>query len=631
MNGILEQIHDPSDLRKLPIDQLPLVAEDIREKIISTVAQNGGHLASNLGAVELTLALHYAFHTPEDKLIWDVGHQCYAHKLLTGRQEKFSTLRKPDGLSGFCSRDESVYDCFTTGHSSNSISLAFGMAQARNQQGGKEKVVAVIGDGALTGGIAFEGLNNAGDLPTNFVVVLNDNGMSIGGNVGALSRRLSTIRTGEKYNRAKINVSSLLKRIPRIGQPLVNFISSFKHAIKSAMVPGMLFENFDFVYLGPIDGHDISGMIELLQRAAALDKPALVHIKTIKGRGLAAAEEHPELFHGLGRFDADTGVAIASESQPSYTDVFSDTILELASERKDIVCVTAAMAQGTGLSRFAELYPERFFDVGIAEQHAISFCAGLAEGGQRPIAAIYSSFLQRAYDQLVEDVCLQNLPVILAVDRAGLVGADGISHQGIFDLTYLRSIPNLTLMAPADGRELRMMFHAALDIPGPVAIRYPRNTADNLQKLPQPIEKGRGSILREGQDMVFFAIGSMVEPCLKAAEELARCGIEAMVVNARFAAPIDSELLLKAVSQAQGRIITAEENVINGGFGAACAEVLAGSELSYDLCIAALPEQFFPHGKREQQLSDCGLDSHGLAHLAGERWFAERIKQYGSE
>jgi len=631
LNGTLKQIQDPADLRKLPLEQLPLVAEDIRELIISTVAQNGGHLASNLGAVELSLALHYAFQTPEDKLIWDVGHQCYAHKLLTGRQENFSSLRQPDGITGFCCREESTYDCFTTGHSSNSISLAFGMAKARDRRGGKEKVVAVIGDGALTGGMAFEGLNHAGDLPTNFVVVLNDNGMSIGGNVGAMSRRLATLRTGDKYNKAKHGVTNLLLRLPFLGKPLVDFISSFKHSLKAAMVPGMLFENFGFVYLGPIDGHDIEGMVELLQRAASLNKPALVHVKTTKGKGLAPAEEKPELFHGMGRFDVETCVSIASDPRPSYTDIFADTMLELAEAREDVIAVTAAMAQGTGLSRFAKQYPERFFDVGIAEQHAISFCAGLANGGQRPIAAIYSSFLQRAYDQLVEDVCLQNLPVILAVDRASLVGDDGASHQGVFDLTYLRSIPNMTLMAPADGRELRMMLHAALDFHCPTAIRYARNAAAVLPEMPKPIEKGKGVLLREGKDLLFFAIGTMVEPCLKAAEQLAETGIQAAVVNARFAAPLDKDLLLKMVQQCQGRILTAEENVINGGFGAACAEALADSGLDYDLCIAALPEQFFPQGKRNQQLSAYGLDAPGLARRAGERWFSERIRQYGAE
>lgn len=631
MNGILAQIHDPADLRKLPLEQLPLVAEDIREVILQTTARNGGHVASNLGAVELTLALHYSLNTPEDKLIWDVGHQCYAHKLLTGRQENFSTLRQPGGISGFCTREESPYDCFTTGHSSNSISLAYGMAQARDLQRGQEKVVAVIGDGALTGGIAFEGLNHAGYKPSNFIVVLNDNGMSIGGNVGAMSRRLATLRTGTKYNQAKSRVSSFLMKLPKIGKPMVDFISAVKHTIKSAMVPGMFFENFGFVYLGPIDGHDIGAMVEVLRASCEMDKPVLIHVKTIKGKGLTQAEEHPEKYHGVGRFDVETGISITSDPRSSYTDIFSDTMLELGAARPDVVAVTAAMAQGTGLASFAERYPGRFFDVGIAEQHAVSFCAGLANGGQRPIAAIYSTFLQRAYDQLVEDVCLQNLPVILAVDRAGLVGDDGLSHQGVLDLSYLRSMPNMTVMAPADGREQRMMLYAALDFNCPTTIRWPRNAAANLPELPQPIQKGKGVILREGADMAFFAIGSMVEPCLKAAESLAVSGIQARVVNARFAAPLDAELLLDSVKHCQGRIITAEENLIHGGFGAACGEALAGCDLKYDLCMAALPERFYPQGKRKEQLSDLGLDGPGLAHLAGERWFAERIGQYGAK
>ena len=631
MNGILEQINSPADLRKLPVEQLPLVAEDIRETIIATTAKNGGHLASNLGVVELTLALHYVFDTPNDKLVWDVGHQCYAHKLLTGRQDRFSTLRQPGGLSGFCSRDESPYDCFTTGHSSNSLSLAFGMARARDQRGGREKVVAVIGDGALTGGMAFEALNHAGDLPTNFVVVLNDNGMSIGGNVGAMSRRLANLRADAKYNKAKVDVSNFLHKVPLIGKPLVNFISSAKHTIKSALVPGMLFENFGFVYLGPIDGHDTEALIELLHRAGNLDKPVLVHVKTTKGKGHAPAEENPAMFHGMGRFDIDTGVPISSDPRLSYTDIFGETMLDLAAEREDIIAVTAAMMQGTGLSRFAERYPKQCFDVGIAEQHAVSFCAGLANGGLRPVAAIYSSFLQRAYDQLIEDVCLQNLPVLLAVDRAGLVGADGYSHQGIFDLTYLRSIPNLTVMAPADGRELRMMLYAALEYSTPVAIRYPKGAAATLPVLPSPIEKGRSVILREGCDMVYFAIGSMVEPCLLAAEQLAKAGVQAAVVNARFAAPLDNDTLFQVVAAAKGRIVTAEENVINGGFGAACAEALSNSGLNYDLHIAALPDTFFPHGNPTQQLAAFGLDAVGLAHMAGEKWFSERIRKYGSE
>ncbi|MDO4732127.1 MAG: 1-deoxy-D-xylulose-5-phosphate synthase [Bacillota bacterium] len=631
MQELLKQIQDPTDLRKLPMEQLPQLAAEIREIIIRTVAKNGGHLASNLGAVELSLALHYAFQTPTDKLIWDVGHQCYTHKLICGRREEFHSLRQPGGISGFCNREESPYDCFTTGHSSNSISLAFGMAQARDKSGGQEKVVAVIGDGALTGGMAFEGLNHAGDLPTNFVVVLNDNGMSIGGNVGAMSRRLSALRSGRKYNRAKHSVSRLLLKLPLLGPALVDFISGFKHTIKSAVVPGMLFENFGFVYLGPIDGHDIPAMVEIFQRAAELKRPALVHVKTIKGKGMSPAEKQPELFHGMGRFDVETGASIPSDSKPSYTDIFSKTMMELAKEREDIIAVTAAMCQGTGLSPFSAAYPERFFDVGIAEQHAISFCAGLANGGQRPVAAIYSSFLQRAYDQLVEDVCLQNLPLILAVDRASLVGDDGCSHQGIFDLSYLRSIPNMTIMAPADGPELRMMLRAALDFNSPTAIRYPRCTAAVLNQSPVPIEKGKGILLREGGDFCLFAIGTMVEASLEAAELLAIRGIQAAVVNARFAAPLDQELLLKLLSRCKGRILTAEENTIKGGFGAACAESLAASGMEYDLCIAALPEQFIPQGKRNQQLAEFGLDGPGLAERAMKRWFPERMGKNGTK
>jgi len=623
---LLDSINSPADLRRLNQKQLPVLAKEIRERILETTAQNGGHLASNLGVVELTLALHYVFDTPADRLIWDVGHQCYAHKLLTGRQQQFSTLRCPGGLSGFCRREESAYDCFTTGHSSNSISLALGMAAARDAQGGQEHIVAVIGDGALTGGMAMEALDQAGDLQANLIVVLNDNGMSIGGNVGAMSSYLSRFRANPAYDALKRRVKNFFSHIPLLGQPLINIFSTVKNSLKSALVPGMLFEDLGFVYLGPIDGHDLHELIDILDGAREVGKPTLVHVKTVKGKGYAPAERSPEIFHGLGRFDAASGIPLNDDCKGSYTEIMGDALVRLASVDPDIVAITAAMTHGTGLDRFKERFPERFYDVAIAEQHAVSFAAGLASHGKKPLVAIYSTFLQRAYDQIIIDVCLQNLPVVFAVDRAGLVGCDGYSHQGLFDLAYLRSVPKLTVMAPADGREFRVMLAEAFAYGKPVAIRYPKCHAGELPGLPRPLEYGRSVQLKDGGDLAFIAIGSMVQPALKAAELLEREGIRARVVNARFIAPLDKEALLRAVRECRGRLISVEENVISGGFGAACAEALSG--VSAELVMAALPSEFQPQGRRGDQLAALGLNGPGLAALAVRRWFPERRAEH---
>ena len=618
--SLLSAIHSPQDLRALSLSQLPQVAEEIRAMIISTVAETGGHLATNLGAIELTLAAHYAFDTPRDKIFWDVGHQCYAHKIITGRCGAFATLRQDGGISGFCNREESDYDTHTTGHCSNSISLALGMAVARDLAGADYQVAAVIGDGSLTGGMALEALDHAGDLKKPLIVILNDNEMSISGNVGAISAHLSRMRANPRYDRAKKSVRGALSHLPG-GDKLSSVISTMKTGLKSALVPGMLFENLGFVYLGPIDGHDIRTMVELLRQAQHADRPVLLHVRTRKGKGYAPAESFPERWHGASPFYIESGLP-KNGKQDTYSDVFGKSLVSLGETDEDIIAITAAMAEGTGLSHFRDRFPERFFDVAIAEQHATGFAAGLASGGKKPVFAVYSTFLQRAYDQVMEDVCLQRLPVVFAVDRAGIVGDDGCSHQGIFDISYLRTFPGMTILAPADSRELPLMLRYALSSQSPIAIRYPRGKARTLDIPCPPLEAGRGVTLCPGRDAVIFALGTMVEPALDAAGLLRREGLSVGVVNARFAAPLDAVLLRQAAADCGGRIVTVEEGVAPGGFGEACAAALNDMQIQADLLVRALPFTFLPHGNRDKQLQAAGLDAEALARAIWERWFA---------
>ena len=563
---ILERINEPQDIKNLTYDEMQILAGEIREFLISTISQTGGHLASNLGVVELTIALYRVFDLPRDKVIWDVGHQAYTHKILSGRKEGFGELRQYGGMSGFPKRKESPFDVFDTGHSSTSISAGLGMVQARDILGEAYRVISVIGDGALTGGMAYEALNNAGERKTNFIIILNDNNMSIAPNVGGMSTYLSELRAGEGYNQLKQNVSDSLKRVPYVGEPVVNVISKTKNTIKQMFVPGMLFEDMGITYLGPVDGHDIRKLTRIMREAKKIRRTVLIHVLTQKGKGYEPAEKHPEIFHGVGKFDVRTGKAIKSEGK-TYTGVFSDTICQLASENKKIVAVTAAMPDGTGLKAFAERFPKRFFDVGIAEQHAVTSAAGMAAAGLRPVVAVYSSFLQRAYDQILVDVCLQNLPVVFCIDRAGLVGADGETHQGIFDLTYLSSIPNMTVMAPKNCCELAEMIRFAFTLHSPAAIRYPRGKAyEGLTEFDEPISYGKAEILYEESEIALIAVGSMVSTAEHIREKLKVKGYSCSLVNGRFIKPIDTDVIDRLAPSHQF-FITLEENVKAGGFG----------------------------------------------------------------
>jgi 1-deoxy-D-xylulose-5-phosphate synthase len=617
---LLSTISSPQDLKKLSPELLPQVAQEIRGKIISTVSKTGGHLAPSLGVVELTIALHYVFNTPRDKIVWDVGHQAYTHKLLTGRQERFHTLRQYEGISGFPKRSESPYDSFDTGHSSTSISAALGMACGRCLNRERGRVVAVIGDGALTAGLAFEGLNNAGDLHKNLIVVLNDNGMSISPNVGALSSFFSRKLTGRTMVFLKRQVEYLLRSLPGIGEELFAWARKSEEAVKSFFTPGMLFEALKFNYLGPVRGHRLDHLIETFQNVKNLEGPVLVHVRTTKGKGYRPAETDPTGFHGLGKFDPDTGVAQKSVSEvPSYTQVFGDTMVRLAQENKNIVAITAAMPDGTGLVDFRSKFPDRFFDVGICEQHATTFAAGLALEGMRPVAAIYSTFLQRAYDQLLHDVCLQDLPVVFALDRGGIVGEDGETHQGLFDLSYLRSLPNMTIMAPKDEDELRNMLYTALEHPGPIALRYPRGQGVGVNFSPtlRRLAIGKAEVVREGEDLLILAVGATVYPSLKAAEELEKQGYQATVVNARFVKPLDENLILTLAAR-RGRVLTVEENVLHGGFGSGVLELLMDRELMVPVKRLGIPDVFLEHGSPTILREKYGLDAQGIAKGALE-------------
>lgn len=621
MYALLNRIEKPEDVKALTVRELEQLASELRHFIIDTVSQNGGHLAPNLGTVELTLALYSVFSFPEDKLVWDVGHQAYTHKILTGRRDAFKTLRKKGGITGFPNRSESAYDAFGVGHASTSISAALGMALARDARGEKNQVIAVIGDGALTGGESFEALNNAGDLGTKLIVILNDNEMSIDANVGAMSEYLSRIRIAPQYARAKRDMGSLLMSIPHIGDKVYKTASHLKDGVRSVLVPGSLFEEMGFHYIGPIDGHNIGLLEEVLASAKEMEGPVLIHIHTVKGKGYKPAEQAPEKFHGVGCFDPSTGKSAKKAGcAPSYTSVFSKALIDLAKDRPDILAITAAMPSGTGLKAFGQAYPKRFFDVGIAEEHAMTLAAGMAAAGMHPVIALYSTFAQRAYDQLIHDVCLQNLPVTLCLDRAGLVGEDGPTHHGVFDLSYLRQMPNMCVMAPKDEEELRHMLATAIAIEGPAAVRYPRGAGlgvpltDSLETLPV----GKAEVLQEEGDIAFLAVGTMVEKAKEAAAILKEEGIEAAVVNMRFIKPLDTELLGE-MARTKRLLITAEENVLAGGFGSAVAEYLADNGLEVPLLRFGIPDRFIEQGTRRELLSLCGLQPDEMAERIRER------------
>ncbi|MGI6066696.1 MAG: 1-deoxy-D-xylulose-5-phosphate synthase [Bacillota bacterium] len=621
MNSVLDKINGVADLKKLSSKELKKLSQEIRKLLLEVVSKNGGHLAPSLGVVELTLALHLVFNTPEDKIIWDVGHQSYTHKILTGRKNEFHTLRQYKGISGFPKRNESISDSFNTGHSSTSISAAVGMSKARDLKGENYKVVAVIGDGALTGGMAFEALDHAGDLKTDLIVVLNDNEMSIAENVGAMAGYLSRMRTDPRYGKSKDEIEQLLNKIPKVGPKVLRTVERVKDSLKYLVVPGMLFEEMGFTYLGPIDGHNIGTMRLVLQNAKMLKGPVLVHVITQKGKGYKPAEENPDKFHGIGSFDLSTGEPIKKDTPPSYTQVFGTTLMDLAEKNEQIIAITAAMRGGTGLSQFAEKFPQRFFDVGIAEQHAVTFAAGLATQGFHPVVAIYSTFMQRAYDQTLHDVCMQNLPVTFAIDRAGLVGEDGETHQGVFDISFLRHIPNMIMMAPKDENELRHMLVTSLDYLGPSVLRYSRGAGIgvSLNEKPRPLPIGKGEVLREGNHLAIVAIGPMVYTALEAARQLEKRGIHAAVINARFIKPLDRELLMGWVKRVR-RIVTLEEHVLIGGFGSACLEALYTGCPGMEIERIGLPDKFIEHGKSELLREKYDLTVQGVVKRVLARW-----------
>ncbi len=609
---MLELINEPNDIKDIKEDRLYRLASEIRRFMIESVSKTGGHLASNLGVVELTIALHRVYDLPKDKIIWDVGHQSYTHKILTGRKDEFADLRKEGGISGFPRRDESPCDSFDTGHSSNSISAGVGYVKARELSENDYSVVSVIGDGALTGGMAYEALNNAAMLKSNFVIVLNDNEMSISKSIGGMADYLSEIRTSNHYNELKDDVSSALKNIPGIGDKLVDRIKKTKNSLKQLFIPGMLFENMGITYLGPIDGHNIRQLIKNLRDAKRVPGPVIVHVITEKGRGYKPAFNNPAKFHGISPFDIKTGEAI-KKHETTYADVFSEKLCELASENKKIVAVTASMKDGTGLGKFDMKFPDRTFDVGIAEGHAVTFTASLALGGMIPVTAIYSAFLQRGFDQLLTDVCMQNVHAVFAVDRAGMVGEDGKSHQGLFDLSYLSMLPNMTVMAPKNANELGQMLEFAINADGPVAIRYPRGSAfTGLSDFNQKIELGRAEVIQKGKDAAILAIGAAVETALETAKKLENKGIHATIVNMRFVKPIDEQLLIE-LAREHRLFVTIEENVKNGGFGEKVLEAASRNNLDTRVYIAAVDDVFVSHGTAAQQRKNVGIDAESVA------------------
>ena len=611
MSGYLDRINEANDIKKIEPEAYDALASEIRSFIIESVSEHGGHLASNLGVVELTMALHLCMDFPNDKLIWDVGHQAYTHKLLTGRKEDFSGLRTFGGMSGFPKHKESPCDAFDTGHSSTSISAALGYARARDLKGEDRTVVAVIGDGSLTGGMAYEALNNVSHLKSNMIIVLNDNKMSISENVGGLSKHLTALRTRESYMDFKMDVEKKLKQIPHVGDSVARSVKKSKDSIRQLFVKGGFFEDFGIKYIGPIDGHDIKEMVRVLNALKRLNEPVVMHVVTQKGRGYVPAEKNPSAFHGVGSFDIATGESLASKSL-TYTSVFSKTICRLGKAHPDVVTICAAMPDGTGLTAFKKHFPGRFFDVGIAEQHAVTFAAGLAAGGMHPFVAVYSSFLQRAYDQIIHDVCIQNLPVVFCVDRAGLVGADGETHQGIFDLSYLSMIPNMTVCAPKNKYELYDMLYFAYQYHGPIAIRYPRGSAyEGFKNMRPPIEYGKSELMFEGEKIPLVAVGSMVQTAVQVREKLLDKGINATVVNARFVCPLDTECLDR-LSRDHQWIVTMEENVLKGGFGEACGDYLLAKHEDVRLIHVGVPDVYVEHGGVDQLKKTLHMDADSI-------------------
>ena len=609
---ILEQIKGPEELKALPPEDLKTLAQEIRDFLIEKISHTGGHLASNLGVVELTIALHTTFNLPQDKVIWDVGHQSYTHKILTGRMADFDELRQYGGLSGFPKRKESPYDSFDTGHSSTSISAGLGIALGRDLKGLDYKVVSVIGDGALTGGMAYEALNNAARMKRNFIIVLNDNKMSISENVGGMSRFLNGLRTGSGYNDLKKNVADALDRIPVVGSVMIDKIKRTKNSIKQLFIPGMLFENMGITYLGPVDGHNIPAMCKVFREAQKLDHSVLVHVITKKGKGYRPAEKNPSQFHGVGPFDVETGKPLSKQQYPSYTDVFSRKICQLGEQYPNLVAVTAAMPDGTGLTAFGKKFPYRFFDVGIAEAHAVTSAAGMAAAGLRPVVAVYSSFLQRGFDQILHDVCIQNLPVLFAVDRAGLVGSDGETHQGIFDYSYLTCIPNMSVMAPKNLWELRAMLEFAMEYNGPLAIRYPRGEAyRGLKEFRQPIAYGKGEMLYEEKDIALLAVGSMVSTGEHVREKLKKEGYSCSLANGRFVKPVDTELIAHLAGN-HSLIVTLEENVLQGGYGLAVTAYIHEHFPHIKVLNVALPDAYVEHGNVSILREGLGIDSDSI-------------------
>jgi 1-deoxy-D-xylulose-5-phosphate synthase len=623
---LIEKIKSPQDIKKLSIAELKDLADELREIIIETVATNGGHLASNLGAVDLTIALHYVFNSPEDKMIWDVGHQSYTHKLLTGRFNAFSTIRQYGGISGFPKMTESPHDAFGTGHSSTSISAALGILEARDiiksqipnlKSRIPNKVIAVIGDGAMTAGLAFEGLNHAGHLKKDLIVILNDNEMSISPNVGALSAYLRRIMMGDLYTKLKKETKLFLEKIPAFGEPVLKIAQRAEDTVKGLFVPGLLFEELGFEYVGPVDGHKIDSLIETLKTFKEFPGPVLIHAITKKGKGYEPAEKNPGIFHGVGPFDIETGEQLSS-GKKSYSEIFGNCLTKLAKEDKRIVAITAAMTEGTGLGEFVNKFPKRFYDVGIAEPHAVTFAAGLATQGLKPVVAIYSTFLQRAYDEIIHDVCLQNLPVVFAIDRAGIVGDDGPTHNGAFDLSYLRHIPNLIVMAPKDGYELQCMLKTAVSLDAPSAIRFPRGAVTNPDEHEElkTIPIGKAESLKTGEDILILAIGSTVIPALNASQLLADAGINSCVVNARFVKPLDTDLI-SGLARNIKYILTVEENAVSGGFGSAVLEYLSQSGIEgLKIRLLGIPDTFIEQGPQNLLRKKLGLDAEGIAREA---------------
>ncbi|MDO4292864.1 MAG: 1-deoxy-D-xylulose-5-phosphate synthase [Eubacteriales bacterium] len=608
---LLEQIQQTNDIKKINPKDYPQLAEEIRRFLIGKISVTGGHLGSNLGAVELTMALHIALNLPEDKIVWDVGHQSYTHKLLTGRREGFDQLRKYGGMSGFPKRKESDCDSFDTGHSSTSISAGLGLVRARDIRGKDNTVVSVIGDGALTGGMAYEALNNAARMETNFIIILNDNNMSISENVGGVSKYLNNIRTSNAYLDIKDNIYDAIRNT-RYGDGVVTGVRRVKNSLKQLVIPGMWFEDIGITYLGPVDGHDVNGLVRVIREAKRRKNCVLIHVMTQKGKGYGPAEKHPARFHGAEPFDVETGIPLKKKTKANYTDIFSTVMLKLAARHDDVVAITAAMPDGTGLKRFRSVYPERFFDVGIAEEHAVTFAAGLAVGGLHPVVAIYSSFLQRAYDQILHDVCLQNLPVIFAIDRAGLVGSDGETHQGIFDLSFLSSIPNMHIMAPKNKWELSDMMKFAYGFQGPIAIRYPRGEAfDGLAQYRQPVQLGKSEIIFEESGIALFAVGSMVKTALEVRERLKAAGYACSLINARFVKPIDEEAV-RSAAQTHDLLVPMEENVASGAFGEKVEELVYREKLPARVLPVAIPDEYVEHGNVDILKQEIGISADAI-------------------